>query len=441
MKFTKHFYIEGQRIVSKLGDMGENQALLNPRDTARAGNNGNRPIDWDNKHEHLKDILIANFEELGLTGAVFTAGKSGKVPYGQIKKYFRDPDSIFNGGGNDTISSNNGNSGNKEELLQFYYHPDHLGSSNYVTDVSGEVYQHMEYFPFGETFVEERTDAEYTNYLFNGKEFDEEIGLYYYGARYYDPRTSVWQSVDPMAEKYIYQSSYIYCSNNPLNRIDPDGMDEWEINNKGKVKWIKESEKHTLYVIDDEGKRTGNSVTVKDRKILDQLTKKRTDFNGKYAITTNKKDAFKVFKFAADNTDVEWGIDGYRTSEDNEYVVRTSHSEDAVTMSTSLSKYNEFDQIFNIHSHPAVDGTKGGSKCTVFGGDMCNIVDRYYRFQRAGMTRTDTWFKKDGKWTVFPKHYVYHKHSKVLYNYTPWKNNVYIRKISKASDMHRNLGF
>jgi len=38
--------------------------------------------------------------------------------------------------------------------------------------------------------------------LFNGKELDEETGLYYYGARYYDARTSVWQSVDPMAEKF-----------------------------------------------------------------------------------------------------------------------------------------------------------------------------------------------------------------------------------------------
>ncbi len=224
MKFTKHFYIEGQRIVSKLGDMGKNQDLLNPKDTARAGNNGNHPIDWDNKHEHLKDILIANFEELGLTGAVFTAGKSGKTPYGQIKKYFRNSDGIINGGGNDTTSNNHGNSGNKQELLQFYYHPDHLGSSNYVTDVSGEVYQHMEYFPFGETFVEERTGTEYTTYLFNGKEFDEEIGLYYFGARYYDPRISIFYGVDPMADGFPYVTPYNYAENSPVSNIDWWGL-------------------------------------------------------------------------------------------------------------------------------------------------------------------------------------------------------------------------
>lgn len=57
------------------------------------------------------------------------------------------------------------------------------------------------------------------------------------------------------------------------------------------------------------------------------------------------------------------------------------------------------------------------------------------------MKHPNVWFKKDGKWSVYPKHYVYHKQSKVLYNYTPWKNNVFIRKISKTSDMYRNLGF
>jgi len=47
--------------------------------------------------------------------------------------------------------------------LQFFYHPDHLGSSNYITDVSGEVYQHLEYFPSGETFVHQKWSSDYTS--------------------------------------------------------------------------------------------------------------------------------------------------------------------------------------------------------------------------------------------------------------------------------------
>ena len=66
--------------------------------------------------------------------------------------------------------------------------------------------------------------GDYTNsYKFNGKELDEETGFYYYGARYYNPKFSIWLSVDPLAEKFPSWSPYNYTMNNPINLIDPDG--------------------------------------------------------------------------------------------------------------------------------------------------------------------------------------------------------------------------
>ena len=62
-------------------------------------------------------------------------------------------------------------------------------------------------------------------YLFNGKELDTETGLYYYGARYYDPRVSIFLNVDPLTEKYPHVSPYTYTLNNPINLIDPTGME------------------------------------------------------------------------------------------------------------------------------------------------------------------------------------------------------------------------
>ena len=62
-----------------------------------------------------------------------------------------------------------------------------------------------------------------TPYLFNGKELDVETGLYYYGARYYDPNTSIWEGVDPLTEKYPNMSGYAYTAGNPIRFIDPDG--------------------------------------------------------------------------------------------------------------------------------------------------------------------------------------------------------------------------
>ena len=46
-------------------------------------------------------------------------------------------------------------SNDDHEKMQFYYHPDHLGSSSYITNLNREVSQHIEYVPFGEVFIDE----------------------------------------------------------------------------------------------------------------------------------------------------------------------------------------------------------------------------------------------------------------------------------------------
>ena len=93
----------------------------------------------------------------------------------------------------------NGQDNDDYEKMQFYYHPDHRGSSSYITNLDGEVSQHIGHVPFGEVFIEERNNIWNMPYLFNAKELDEETGMYYYGARYYDPRMSLWMSVDPIS--------------------------------------------------------------------------------------------------------------------------------------------------------------------------------------------------------------------------------------------------
>ena len=74
-----------------------------------------------------------------------------------------------------------------------------------------------------------------TPYFFNAKEFDEETGMYYYGARYYDPRVSLWISTDILEEKNYGNSSYAYTYN-PITFIDPIGTDTINISYVNK-KW------------------------------------------------------------------------------------------------------------------------------------------------------------------------------------------------------------
>ena len=105
----------------------------------------------------------------------------------------------------------------------FFYHSDHLGSTSYITDAKANITQFDAYLPYGELLVDEHSSSEELPYKFNGKEMDEETGLYYYGARYLNPVTSLWYGVDPLVEKFASASGYVYTLDNPVKMVDQDG--------------------------------------------------------------------------------------------------------------------------------------------------------------------------------------------------------------------------
>jgi RHS repeat-associated protein len=116
------------------------------------------------------------------------------------------------------------NAGESPEV--YYYHGDHLGSASWITDASGTAVQHLQYLPFGERFVDQRTSGYCERFTFTGKERDEETGYGYFGARYMDYELiTMWLSVDPMADKYPSISPYNYCAWNPVKLVDPDGQE------------------------------------------------------------------------------------------------------------------------------------------------------------------------------------------------------------------------
>ena len=105
----------------------------------------------------------------------------------------------------------------------YYSHSDHLGS-NWITVEWREPVQYLQYLPYGELWMDIHT-VDPARYTFSGKEKDEETGYHYFGARYYDSNLGIWLSVDPMAAKYPAHSPYVYCLNNPIKLIDPNGME------------------------------------------------------------------------------------------------------------------------------------------------------------------------------------------------------------------------
>ena len=234
-RYTKHIYIGSQRVVSKIGDFDSYGS--DPRRIQYAGSETDGlSVDYKVKYTQQLQAIKDNYATFavpynGEDNNDYVDGKGfccndGSLEAAQARALAR-------------AAKNNFQEGDTYEKMQFYYHPDHLGSSSYITNLEGEVVQHIEYVPFGEVFVEERNNIWNTPYLFNAKEFDEETGLYYYGARYYDPKISLWISTDPLEKESPNQTTYAYCVGNPIKHIDPDGLSTWVVaEGKGKYKVI-----------------------------------------------------------------------------------------------------------------------------------------------------------------------------------------------------------
>ena len=235
-RYTKHIYIGSQRIVSKIGDFASYGS--DPRRIQYAGSETDGlSVNYKQKYSAQQQVIKDNY-------AIFEVPYNGtdNNDYVDGQGFCCDDGSPEAAQARALALENNFQDPDAYEKLQFYYHPDHLGSSSYITNLDGEVVQHIEYVPFGEVFIEERNSIWNTPYLFNAKEFDEETGLYYYGARYYDPRLSLWISVDPISNydplnsenyldgehnggiyNYANLNSYIYCYQNPIKLVDPNG--------------------------------------------------------------------------------------------------------------------------------------------------------------------------------------------------------------------------
>ena len=136
-----------------------------------------------------------------------------------------------------TVSMKN-NCGTMTEQNTMYFHPDHLGSSSYVTDKKGNFFEMIEYLPYGETLYDEAATVDKTEFRFTSHLKDDETGFYYCHARYYDPMIGRFLSTDPAWDDLTL---YAYCGNNPIMYSDPTGM--LKKNEDGSVTFDKKTDK------------------------------------------------------------------------------------------------------------------------------------------------------------------------------------------------------
>lgn len=203
LSYTKHYYIGSERVSAKTGTMD----WL-----------GYYPSSWLYEEMPALNIDVQTESSQKFNNAA--------TQVSDIHQLFGSSLPVLNTTDNFTVIHDDTHDPKKMDV--YYFHPDHLGSSSYITNMAGMVSQHMEYLPFGELLVDEHKNSYNSPFKYNGKEFDEETGNYFYGARYYDPKWSIFISVDPLAEQFPSWNSYHYVHQNPINLIDPTGMEaEW----------------------------------------------------------------------------------------------------------------------------------------------------------------------------------------------------------------------
>ena len=249
-RFTKHYFIGDKRVASRIGTGLFNNVYGRNGSYVTAGQQ-----DYAERMNQIQTQKEAYYKKVGVapgvptekgaygdpenTGvgynAVLTELGNHDVPQGWIQTPRPNTTPGTNPGApvswNDPTNPDDPQAGygyipndtTKEET--FFYHSDHLGSTSYITDDHANITQYDAYLPYGELLVDEHSSSEDLPYKFNGKQFDEETGLYYYGARYMNPVTSLWYGVDVLTEKYDNVSSYIYCKNNPIAFMDMNGKD------------------------------------------------------------------------------------------------------------------------------------------------------------------------------------------------------------------------
>ena len=261
-RFTKHYFIGDKRVASKLGvgKFSNVYGISGNNVTAGQKDYAARMMQIEKQREEYYKSLGTPPGVPTMKGATADPDNTGRgyndiigdlgdhsVPEGWVQHPKRnttpgtppgppiqwgapeDPDNAQPGYGYVPTDTTN-----IEEI--FFYHSDHLGSTSYITDAKANITQFDAYLPYGELLVDEHTSSEDMPYKFNGKELDQETGLYYYGARYLNPIASIWYGVDPLAEKYIQTSAYIYGGGNPIRIIDPNGMGWVETEDK-KAYW------------------------------------------------------------------------------------------------------------------------------------------------------------------------------------------------------------
>jgi RHS repeat-associated protein len=241
--YTYSYYPNSNRLRSKMKDDGSEGYEYgydeNGNMTSKVVTKGDKTDTWEYSYD-----LLNQLEQVKKNGVVVSSyiydpngfrvqkvGSKGKIDYvpllngevGYRKEFSTGTEYSFIYVDGTHLARVNGVIGGDGE--KFFYHNDHEGTALVVTNENGNKVVDRDFAPFGEKIKTNDREEPYldeTEDGFTGKDWDEDVGLYYYNARWYDASVGRFITEDSV-EDPNNPNEYAYCANNPVNNIDPTG--------------------------------------------------------------------------------------------------------------------------------------------------------------------------------------------------------------------------
>lgn len=286
----------------------------------------------------------------------------------------------------------------------YFFLKDHLGNTRAVVQQNGTVKQKNQYYPFGKRW-DDMGETFKQPYLYNGKEFDEmhDLNWYDYGARMYEPALGRFMTMDPLAEKYYSISPYAYCGNNPINNVDPNGLDIWDLDLNGNIVNYSVTKEYDMIrmVNSDKDPLCFEYGTITYQPMIDSegskydLYRINGDENGR-----------KVFEMLAQNTDVEWSLGQFDGNVNEPNVLTTSHNEKSDGgLSHFLAQHQSM--VMNLdrwdHNHPggSIFPSSYSKKDGSLGGDM-GTISHFNSLSPSNHIKYNIYTLFGGQWNYHP---------------------------------------
>ena len=182
-----------------------------------------------------------------------------------------------------------------------------------------------------------------------------------------------------------------------------------ELSNNGTLEfWRKTNAKSTDRIYSGKG-----NITV-SKTLVGQMLEDKPDYNGTYAVG-NKREMMNLFYFVANNSNVEWGLSGFHTKNGDRFLLRTTHSEENVSM--TYGPFRLLDLFVDVHSHPGNSPAKAsrfvknsvqnGTLYSAGGDDQFTANNIFNSFKAANKSWPNG----------YPRFFIYHIKSQRLIAY------------------------